>query len=219
MTEAEWVRAKDPTLMLEFLRGKVSDRKLRLFAVACCWEGKEYVRDWRRHEAIRIAELYADGLATPTELHVAFIYGAEAPPPDNELSPAEHAADAVSCESAYLAAEEVLGHHSRYDYDAPYRIILWWRQKKRMRVFQVRVFQDLFGNPFRPVTAAPAWQTSTAVALARQMYDSRDFGALPILADALQDAGCDHPDILAHCREPGPHFRGCWVVDLVLGKE
>jgi hypothetical protein len=51
------------------------------------------------------------------------------------------------------------------------------------------------------------------------MYDSRDFGAMPILADALQDAGCDNEDILDHCRGPGPHVCGCWVVDLVLGKE
>jgi hypothetical protein len=62
------------------------------------------------------------------------------------------------------------------------------------------------------------WLTSTVVALARQMYESRDFGAMPILADALQDAGCDSDDILDHCRGDGPHVRGCWVIDLVLGK-
>ena len=57
------------------------------------------------------------------------------------------------------------------------------------------------------------------VALAGQMYESRDFGAMPILAGALQDAGCDSDEVLGHCRGPGPHVRGCWVVDLVLGKE
>jgi hypothetical protein len=71
----------------------------------------------------------------------------------------------------------------------------------------------------RPVSFSPEWRTDTAVALARQMYDSRDFGAMPILADALQDAGCDNEGILTHCRGEGPHVRGCWVVDLVLGKE
>ncbi|MBM3981841.1 MAG: hypothetical protein FJ304_16510 [Planctomycetes bacterium] len=76
----------------------------------------------------------------------------------------------------------------------------------------------IFGNPFRPVAFDPAWRTDTAVALARQMYESREFSALPILADALQDAGCDNEDVLNHCREPGTHVRGCWVVDLVLGK-
>jgi hypothetical protein len=65
----------------------------------------------------------------------------------------------------------------------------------------------------------PGWRTTTAFQLAQGMYDSRDFSAMPILADALQDAGCDIADILDHCRGPGPHVRGCWVVDLVLGKE
>ena len=79
--------------------------------------------------------------------------------------------------------------------------------------------RDIFGNPFRQVAFASEWRTSAAVALAARMYESRDFAAMPILADALQDAGCDSADILDHCRGPGPHVRGCWVVDLVLGKE
>jgi hypothetical protein len=75
------------------------------------------------------------------------------------------------------------------------------------------------GNPFRSVAFDPRWRTSTAVGLARTMYDDRDFGAMPILADALQDAGCEDAAILNHCRDPHQvHVRGCWVVDLVLGK-
>jgi hypothetical protein len=76
---------------------------------------------------------------------------------------------------------------------------------------------DIFGNPFRAVTLDPNGLTPTVVALA-QMYESRDFSAMPILADALQDAGCEDAAILGHCRGPGPHVRGCWAVDLVLGK-
>lgn len=83
----------------------------------------------------------------------------------------------------------------------------------------VHLLRDLVGNPFRPVTPHPDWLTSTVLTLARQMYDSRDFTAMPILADALQDADCEDGQILAHCRGDGPHVRGCWVVDLVLGKE
>jgi hypothetical protein len=78
--------------------------------------------------------------------------------------------------------------------------------------------QDVFGNPFRPVSLDPAWATSTVVSLARQMYEGRDFSPMPILADALQDAGCANDDVLDHCRGPGPHVRGCWVVDLLLDK-
>ena len=83
---------------------------------------------------------------------------------------------------------------------------------------QTDLLRDIFGNPFRPVTLDPAWQTSTVTTLAQQMYNTRDFSAMPILADALQDAGCDHTDILIHCHDSGPHVRGCWLVDLLLGE-
>ncbi|WP_439625131.1 hypothetical protein [Gemmata sp.] len=83
---------------------------------------------------------------------------------------------------------------------------------------QAAIIRDVVGNPFRSVAFSPELRTSTVVAIAQQMYESRDFGAMPILADALQDAGCDSDDILTHCRGPVPHVRGCWVVDLVLGK-
>jgi hypothetical protein len=80
------------------------------------------------------------------------------------------------------------------------------------------LLRDIFGNPFRPVSIDPLFLTETVVSLAEQMYESRDFAAMPILSDALLDAGCDNEDVLNHYREPGPHVRGCWVVDLVLGK-
>jgi hypothetical protein len=80
------------------------------------------------------------------------------------------------------------------------------------------LIHDLFGWPLNTVTFAPEWRTSTTVALAESMYAARDFGNMPILADALEEAGCDNADILTHCRGDGPHVRGCWVVDLVLGK-
>ena len=83
---------------------------------------------------------------------------------------------------------------------------------------QTAIFKDIFGNPFRPVAFDPAWRSEAAVALARAAYEGRNFTLLPILADALEEAGCDHPDVLTHCRGPGPHVRGCWVVDLVLNK-
>jgi hypothetical protein len=83
---------------------------------------------------------------------------------------------------------------------------------------QIALLRDIFGNPFRPAPVDPGWLTGAVVSLARTMYDSRDFAAMPILADALQESGCDNADVLAHCRGDGPHVRGCWVVDLLLGK-
>src|SRR5262249_32973192 len=86
----------------------------------------------------------------------------------------------------------------------------------------VALVHDIFGLlPFRPVTVAPAWAAwndGTVVKLAQGIYEDRAFDRLPILADALEEAGCSHPDVLSHCRGPGPHVRGCWLVDLLLGK-
>lgn len=79
--------------------------------------------------------------------------------------------------------------------------------------------RDVLGNPFRPAQFDPAWRTSAVLALARQMYDSRDFSLMPVLGDALEDSGCAEESVLSHCRGDGPHVRGCWVVDSLLGKE
>jgi hypothetical protein len=87
------------------------------------------------------------------------------------------------------------------------------------RPVQSDLIRCIFGNPFRPITLAPTWLTSTVVGLASAIYADRAFDRLPILADALEEAGCNEPAVLAHCRSDGPHARGCWVVDLLLGKE
>ncbi|HEY7330947.1 MAG TPA: hypothetical protein VH592_25140 [Gemmataceae bacterium] len=84
------------------------------------------------------------------------------------------------------------------------------------------MLRDIFGNPFHPVTLDPSWLTwhdGLLVSMVQKMYDSRDFSDMPVLADALEEAGCTNADILDHCRGPGPHVRGCLVVDLLLGKE
>ena len=83
---------------------------------------------------------------------------------------------------------------------------------------QAHLLRDVFNNPFRPVTFDPSWQALRVLALAQAIFDERAFHEMPELADALERAGCDHADILGHCRELGPHVRGCWVVDLILGK-
>ncbi|MCE9568115.1 MAG: hypothetical protein K8U57_39435 [Planctomycetes bacterium] len=80
--------------------------------------------------------------------------------------------------------------------------------------------RDIFGNPFhKSLKIDKRWASDTVLSLAKHIYESRDFSAMPILADALQDAGCDNEDILNHCRdEKQIHVRGCWIVDLILGK-
>ena len=87
----------------------------------------------------------------------------------------------------------------------------------RTRRGLVHVFRDLFGNPFRPVAFDSRWKTVDVVGLARGIYEDRAFDRMPLLADSLMDAGCSEDQVIAHCREPGAHYRGCWVVDAVLG--
>jgi len=89
-----------------------------------------------------------------------------------------------------------------------------------------KLHRDIFGNPFRPVSLNPGWLTSGRIALAKGVYDNRqlpsgylDADRLAVLADALEEAGCDNAEILGHLRGPGPHVRGCWPIDLLLGKE
>ena len=87
------------------------------------------------------------------------------------------------------------------------------------RAWQAAVLREVIGDPFRPPTFDPKWRTADVVGLARAVYEDRAFDRLPLLADALLDAGCDDDQVLAHCRSPGSHVRGCWVVDLTLGLE
>ena len=82
----------------------------------------------------------------------------------------------------------------------------------------IPLLRCIVGNPFRPVAFLPTWRTEHTLGIAAKMCEDREFAAMPILADALEEAGCDNADVLSHCREPGPHARGCWVVDGVLGK-
>jgi hypothetical protein len=82
---------------------------------------------------------------------------------------------------------------------------------------QVELARDILGNPFSSVDFLAVWRNDTVVPLAREMYMDRDFGLMPIVGDALEEAGCYEPQILEHCRAGGPHVRGCWVLDLVLG--
>jgi hypothetical protein len=93
------------------------------------------------------------------------------------------------------------------------------KYKTQPRTAAAPLLRELMGNPFHPVAIDPSWLTSTVRLLAEGIYQEKAFDRMPILADALQDAGCDNDEVLNHCRGPEPHVRGCWVVDLVLGKE
>jgi hypothetical protein len=93
------------------------------------------------------------------------------------------------------------------------------RTSEKERAGQIPLVREIFGNPFRPVSIDTSWLTPDVVRLAQNIYDERSSSNLPKLADALEGAGCKTKDVLQHCSQPAEHVRGCWVVDLILGKE
>ncbi|WP_246523253.1 hypothetical protein [Gemmata palustris] len=231
MTESEWLMCDDPRHVLELDDIEMSERKLRLFAVACCRRIWGFASDERSKGAVEVAESFAEGVVTQEQLIEAANNAWDA----SEEALGTKAADlthgfaaAATSDDFFGPALVAAGTSSHYATNAIATLTVAdgpsddaWRSAKTIEAAaQSVLLRDIFGNPFRSVPFSPAWRTSTAVALAAQMYESRDFGAMPILADALQDAGCDSADILEHCRDASaPHVRGCWVVDLVLGKE
>jgi len=94
----------------------------------------------------------------------------------------------------------------------------WATDRTQEAHAQSDLLRELFGNPFRPVTCDPSWLTSDVLAMAQGIFDEKAFDRMPILHDALMDAGCANADVLDHCRQGGEHVRGCWVIDLLLGK-
>jgi hypothetical protein len=197
--------------MLEFLRGKASERKLRLFACVCCRKLFHPFQGERHRRAVGSAERYADGQLTDDELGRAF--GEWSDLPFGRLPGREQCEVRAIRGALLLSAED-------------------GARQAGLAVAEVGaspdgLLRDLFGPlPFRPVKLDPAWPTPQVVALARTAYEERelpagtlDLARLAVLADGLEEAGCDQADLLAHLRGPGPHVRGCWVVDLILGRE
>jgi hypothetical protein len=245
ITEADWLGGTAPEPMLEYLRGKARDRKLRLFSVACCervWLSPE---DSRCRDAVEVATRMADGLVDDEEIESA------------EEGIADAWADACApdqIQCKWTAEASGTLHLTHPDplvaavQTGPRSAAFWpdntWRAAvdandgpilepvlespaSRERIAQAALLLCIVGPaPFRPVTLHPSWLTTTVTSLAQAVYDDRqmpsglfDNQRMGVLADALEEAGCHNADILGHLRGGGEHVRGCWAVDLVLGKE
>jgi hypothetical protein len=224
VTEAAWLRSKDLWAMFSHLGPNRSERKSRLFAAACCrrvWP----LLDEDHRLAVEVAERFADGLADNEERAVvACLVDGAGDELDHEVIKSPRYSAAVAA-SWVIQSDGDAEEEGTIDLDseccatlAAEAVVRATRSKKPEATFQADLLRDIFGNPFRPVATNPRWRSETVVALASGIYAERAFDRMPILADALEEAGCDHADILAHCRGDGPHVRGCWVVDLVLGK-
>lgn len=214
MTETEWQRCLNPYNMLNEL-SPYNRRKVIFLCSACCRRVADLLNAAQRH-AIESAERKADDCLPLDPYEQPDWSQSELMIRDQRATfdlQSMHAQTMVRSILDYLQSGDigdaggVLSGSSYLTKDVP-----------REWEFQSNLIRCIFGNPFRWVAFAPSWVTSTVHALADQMYESRDFGTMPILADALQDAGCDSDDILDHCRGSRPHARGCWVVDLILAK-
>jgi hypothetical protein len=218
MTEDKWLAAANPLHLLLHvkrtapgLRTKHGRRKFRLFACGCARrvlsERSAVIRP-----AIEAAERFADGELDATELYA--VSTTIFRDPVWKSSP-RSLRRVVLCliDPETWRSVQTWRWATNPDMDA-----LRGNKPTEEKRHLAELVRDLFGNPYRPVKFDRSWRTSTAVGLADGIYADRAFDRLPILADALEEAGCDNADMLAHCRGDGPHARGCWVVDLVLGK-
>jgi hypothetical protein len=240
MSEDEWLAATDPLAMCDFVREatenwktrwlgwvkakrfKVSDRKWRLIELACCKRLAERVDHPWLHELLPQARLLAEGRLSSRGLAEAI---------EKVKSWIGHLYDRLSDFPSPAVAEEAC-----WSATAIGRLfaatpgdgnVLWLTARAggadpnaELR-HQARFVRDILGNPFRPERLDPDWLRANgriAERLAREIEERGTYEELPVLGDALEDAGCDRPAVLAHCREAKFHVRGCWVLDLLLGK-
>jgi hypothetical protein len=246
MTEHEWLACRDPRPMLLFLRGKVSDRKLRLFGCACCRRVWPLLIDERSRRAVEIAEQYVDGLATLPELtaahdkaKIAYNDGSDAfygfrtdimrPHSVAPHGAALHAADpsgglwiaAAADSAAYSVFKPNSFPHDEEEANAAVA---------PERAAQAVLLRDILGRlPFCPRPSLDLFSITSAGGtlrlLAQSAYDGHQLpegtlapDLLAVLADALEEAGCRDQSVLDHLRSPGTHVRGCWPLDLILGR-
>jgi hypothetical protein len=199
---ADWADGNPDAVRKRLQAAGVSDRKCRLFCAACCRAAQGYVKHRPCLDLLDLVEAWADDPCRAPEVE----RGRRA-----VGRWAKGIQDAVRSErdfltrwSAYCAADPVVVPVNR-----------WFLTPPRFR----RLLREVVGPDLPPRTLPPECRSGDAVGVAQAVYEGREFDRLPVLADALVDAGCDDEAILAHCRSKGPHVRGCWVVDLVLGKE
>lgn len=224
MTEQEWLESKDPQGLLDWFlpRRTLSERKLRLFGAACCRRIWSLLADPKSRRAVEVVENWVDGWAT-----------------EAERIEADRTADEFSASSisGFLAANTVVcfrsdRHQNVRNTSAWVLEALAWadpNNEKAVRAeaeHQATLLRDIIGNPFHPVTLDSAFLPGRIRALAQEIYENRqmpmgtfDPSRMKLLGDALVEPGCHNEEVIIHCQSNTPHVRGCWVVDLLLGRE
>jgi hypothetical protein len=226
VTEAEWLECNHPQKMLEFLRGKASDRKFRLFAVACCRRIWHLLDDERSQHVVEMTEQYEERAASDEEM-------------DEAAEAADDASERIITSGLKWSSDTLARHATAWlpavDYSVNVvaaEVAAYSAQASALATeghVQCRLVRDIFGNPFRPALAIGraqlAWNKRIIVRLAQNIYDDRhlpdgtlDLARLAILADAIEEAGINDAGLLEHLRGPGPHVRGCFALDAILGR-
>src|SRR5262245_21412595 len=203
MTGEQWLACKDTRAMLTFLEGRVSDRDPQLAAAVCCRVVWGFVSDRRLRKLVRTFERFIDGDVPDHSLDQARRDITRERGRNNEPLPSGNSANYIvlsGCLRRPNLSEVLAGVNS------------FMECPKGPSLLRCLL------NPF-PCVRDPRWRTSDAIGLAQAIYDEGAFDRLPILADALMDAGCADELVIGHCRCISPHVHGCWVVDLILGKQ
>jgi hypothetical protein len=209
LTEEHWLTSGDPTEMANFLGERGSPRRWQLFACHCCWRILPLLDD-RGRDAVRLAEQLAEGRPTTRgEVREALAEVLMAVLEATRMGFNLRDVHAAMAAEAALSAPRRAFFHVRNAVGAAHGA---------ETATQCDLFRELFGNPFRPFVFDPAWRTPLVLTIASQAYQREEFADLPVLADALEDAGCDDRNLLAHLRAATPHHRGCWALDAVLDK-
>ncbi len=225
MTETDWLTWPEPHRILQFLldlHGKPDPRRLRLFACACVRRAWPLLADRRSREIVPLAERYAEGLTDRRQLSAALrvaqeqeriAYTAWRRLPWRSHSHREQAVRLAQAISATVLPEAINAAWEAADAVAA-------ALQGNEHSAQSALLREIFGNPLRPPapTSWARWGEGTLLRLAQTIYEEQRWAELQVLADALEDAGCDDPAVLEHCRGPGEHVRGCWVLDWVLGQ-
>lgn len=216
MTELQWLECSDPELMLETLRYRASDRKLRLLAIAWAsrvdsWLSSQHIRD-----EIDLAMRFADGLATSDDMDLARMNNRSRWNP--VLYPtAFEAASLVLRDAPLLQCSSIFDQQAAFD-------AAWNEFSIAEANTQCCILRDLFPRPCSITgidATPPKWLSGCIPNLSQQIYSEYviDTEAMKLLAEAIEEADCTDNIIIDHCRSAQTHFRGCWVIDLLLAKQ
>jgi hypothetical protein len=205
--------------MLHHIERTMSLRKIRLFACAWAFHDWRLLADERSQDAVLIGEAFADSQSNTAALAEAHAAATAARAAVDPLKGGRHVrglksqmGEFASRRAADVARAAASPSLSIRDMTG---LAVWASGTEQC--FLADLIRELIGNPFQSVVGDPRWRTSDVIGLAQAIYEEKAFERMPILADALMDAGCEDEQLIAHCRGESQHVRGCWLVDLVLG--